>query len=99
MNNEQTRQCCDELADELSYKLRAEELIKTMRCLMPARRQQEKFRFRRITGYVSTTRYLITADYGFTYKRNKLLESDKIVIDKKTIPFVNKRYLLTLEEI
>lgn len=39
MNNEQTRQCCDELADELSYKLRAEELIKTMRCLMPARRQ------------------------------------------------------------
>jgi len=49
--------------------------------------------------YVSTTRYLITADYGFTYKRNKLLESDKIVIDKKTIPFVNKRYLLTLEEI
>lgn len=54
---------------------------------------------RRITGYVSATRYLITADHGFIYKRNKLVESDKIVLDKKTIPFVNKRYLLTLEEI
>jgi len=54
---------------------------------------------RRITGYVSATRYLITADHGFIYKRNKLVESDKIVIDKKTIPVVNKRYLLTLEGI
>jgi uncharacterized protein (TIGR02687 family) len=54
---------------------------------------------RRITGYVSATRYLITADHGFIYKRNKLQESDKIALDKKQIPFVNKRYLLTLQEI
>ncbi|MDK2828007.1 MAG: hypothetical protein PWP67_807 [Clostridium butyricum] len=54
---------------------------------------------RRITGYVSATRYLITADHGFIYKRNKLVESDKITLDKKTVPFVNKRYLLTSEEI
>jgi uncharacterized protein (TIGR02687 family) len=54
---------------------------------------------RRITGYVSATRYLITADHGFIYKRNKLQESDKIAMDKKQIQFVNKRYLLTNQEI
>jgi len=54
---------------------------------------------RRITGYVSATRYLITADHGFIYKRNKLVESDKIALDKKSIPYANKRYLLTTEKI
>ena len=54
---------------------------------------------RRITGYVSATRYLITADHGFIYKRDKLQESDKISMDKTLISLVNKRYLLSLERV
>lgn len=52
---------------------------------------------RRLTGYVSNTRYLVTADHGFIYKRDKLVESDKISMDKTTFSFKNKRYLLSLE--
>lgn len=54
---------------------------------------------RRVTGYVSATRYLITADHGFIYKRNKLIESDKITFDKKSVPYANKRYLITRDRI
>lgn len=54
---------------------------------------------RRITGYVSATRYLITADHGFIYKRDKLQESDKISMDKSEIALVNKRYLMSVEPI
>lgn len=52
---------------------------------------------RRITGYVSVTRYLITADHGFLYKRDKLMECEKISMDGKPgdLPFMNKRYLLS----
>ena len=49
---------------------------------------------RRLTGYISNTRYLITADHGFIYKRDKLPESDKIKMEKITASFKNKRYLL-----
>lgn len=54
---------------------------------------------RRLTGYISNTRYLITADHGFIYKRDKLPESDKIKIEKITASFKNKRYLLSDEPI
>lgn len=54
---------------------------------------------RRITGYVSATRYLVTADHGFIYKRDKLVESDKISMDKKEVSYVNKRYMLSTEKI
>ncbi len=54
---------------------------------------------RRITGYVSITRYLITADHGFIYKRDKLAESDKISIDKMQATVKNKRYLLSTDQI
>lgn len=52
---------------------------------------------RRLTGYVSNTRYLVTADHGFIYKRDKLVESDKISLDKTVFSCVNKRYLLSTE--
>ena len=51
----------------------------------------------RLTGYVSNTRFLVTADHGFIYKRDKLVESDKVVTDKSGVSFVNKRYLLSVE--
>ena len=50
---------------------------------------------RKLTGYVSNTRYLVTADHGFIYKRDKLVESDKITMDKTVFSFKNKRYLLS----
>lgn len=54
---------------------------------------------RRLTGYISNTRYLITADHGFIYKRDKLPESDKIKIEKFSAGTKNKRYLLSNEPI
>lgn len=54
---------------------------------------------RKLTGYVSATRFLITADHGFIYKRDKLKEYDKISMDKAHISLVNKRYLLSLEPV
>lgn len=53
----------------------------------------------RLTGYVSATRFLITADYAFIYKRDKLFESDKISMDKSEISYVNKRFLISKERI
>lgn len=54
---------------------------------------------RRLTGYISNTRYLITADHGFIYKRDKLPESDKIKVEKLSAGTKNKRYLLSNEPI
>lgn len=67
---------------------------------------------RRLTGYISNTRYLITADHGFIYKRDKLPESSKISfseIEKKyklkagsseaVANYKNKRYLLSQKPI
>ncbi len=50
---------------------------------------------RRLTGYISNTRYLVTADHGFIYKRDKLPESDKIKMEKISAGYKNKRYLLS----
>lgn len=52
----------------------------------------------RLTGYISNTRFLVTADHGFVYKRDKLAASDKVVTDKSEVSFVNKRYLLSIEK-
>ncbi|MBQ8923428.1 MAG: BREX-1 system phosphatase PglZ type A, partial [Lachnospiraceae bacterium] len=52
-----------------------------------------------LTGYVSNTRFLVTADHGFIYKRDKLVESDKIKTDKSDVYIVSKRYLITSQEV
>lgn len=52
----------------------------------------------RLTGYISNTRFLVTADHGFIYKRDKLVESDKVHTDMSEVSFVNKRYLLSVEK-
>ena len=54
---------------------------------------------RRLTGYISNTRYLITADHGFIYKRDKLPESDKIKMENISASYKNKRYLLSKQPI
>ncbi len=53
----------------------------------------------RLTGYVSATRFLVTADHGFIYKRDKLVESDKIVMDKSGVDYVNYRYMLSNHQV
>ena len=39
--------------------------------------------------------YIITADHGFLYKRDKLDESDKVNLSRHESALLNKRYLLT----
>ena len=53
---------------------------------------------RKLTGDVSATKYIITADHGFLYKRDKLQEFDKVDIPKDICTYTNKRYLLTTED-
>lgn len=50
---------------------------------------------RRLTGYITNTRYLIVADHGFIYKRDKLPESEKVRVENISVGFKNKRYLLS----
>lgn len=59
--------------------------------------EQIQMLIRRLTGYVSATRFIVTADHGFIYKRDKLAESDKINLDKSSISYVNKRFLISKE--
>jgi len=51
----------------------------------------------KLTVDKSITNYIITADHGFIYKRDKLDESDKVNLPKQANAVINKRYLLTKE--
>jgi len=49
---------------------------------------------RQLTDHVSATHYIVTADHGFIYKRDKLQESDKISISSDREAFVNRRFIV-----
>lgn len=49
---------------------------------------------RRISGSGNTYRFLVTADHGFLYKRDKLLESDKITNRMSDRAFAGRRYII-----
>lgn len=53
---------------------------------------------RKLTS-ANNTRFIITADHGFIYKRDKLTESDKISGFDKTNSLVGRRYVIANEEI
>ncbi len=53
---------------------------------------------RRISTSANTHRFLITADHGFIYKRDKLTESDKIDVGNKKA-FVNRRFVIAKEPV
>lgn len=53
---------------------------------------------KRLTTSANTSRFVITADHGFLYKRDKLCESDKINLKNKSVTFGN-RYILSAEMI
>lgn len=50
---------------------------------------------RKLTDRISATRYIITADHGFIYKRDRIKESAKIENVFSRDDVVNKRYVLS----
>lgn len=54
---------------------------------------------KKLTGDISATKYVITADHGFLYKRDKLQEFDKVSYPKDICTYTNKRFLLTTENL
>lgn len=50
---------------------------------------------RRLTEAVTAIRYIITADHGFLYKRDRLKESDKVNIAGGKDLLVNKRFIVS----
>ena len=50
---------------------------------------------RKLTIYVSTPKFFITADHGFLYKRDRLQEFDKVTYPKDKCLYTNKRFLIT----
>lgn len=54
---------------------------------------------RQLTGDISAAKFIITADHGFLYKRDKLQEFDKVTYPKEICTYSNKRFLLTTEEL
>ena len=53
---------------------------------------------RRISSNANTHHFIVTADHGFIYKRDKLNESDKINVRDKNA-FVNRRFIVSTEAI
>lgn len=51
----------------------------------------------RLTMYLSASKFFVTADHGFLYKRDRLQEYNKISFEKEQCIYVNKRFLCTLE--
>lgn len=54
---------------------------------------------KRLTGYVSAPKFIITADHGFIYKRDKLQEFDKVSYPKDKCLYINKRFIITSEPV
>lgn len=49
----------------------------------------------RINGSANTHRFIITADHGFIYKRDKVMESDKIGGIDRADAFINRRFIVS----
>lgn len=54
---------------------------------------------RKLTSDISAFKYIITSDHGFIYKRDKLAESDKVDINRSKCLRLDKRYILSNEEL
>lgn len=52
---------------------------------------------KRLTEDVSATHYIVTADHGFIYKRDKLQESDKIANMAGKGAFINRRFIVSAQ--
>ncbi len=58
----------------------------------------QKF-IRKLSYDISANKYIITSDHGFIYKRDKLLESDKVNINKNDYIKTDKRYILSNDKL
>ncbi|MGE9975332.1 BREX-1 system phosphatase PglZ type A [Coprococcus catus] len=54
---------------------------------------------RRLTTSANRSRFIVTADHGFLYRRNKLSESDKIDSVSGAVDVLGRRYLLSAEAV
>lgn len=54
---------------------------------------------RRLTTSANRSRFIVTADHGFLYRRNKLSESDKIGSVAGTADILGRRYLLSKDAV
>ena len=54
---------------------------------------------RRLSGTANTYHFMVTADHGFLYKRDKLVESDKIGGAAVKGAFVNRRFIVHNEPV
>lgn len=54
---------------------------------------------RRLTTSANRSRFIVTADHGFLYRRNKLSESDKIGSVAGTADILSRRYLLSKDAV
>lgn len=52
---------------------------------------------RRLSGSANTYHFIVSADHGFIYKRDKLQESDKIINLADKDAFVNRRFVVSEE--
>ena len=50
---------------------------------------------RKLSYDISANKYIVTADHGFIYKRDKLSESDKVSINNNDYIKIDKRYILS----
>ena len=53
----------------------------------------------RISTNVNTYRFIVTADHGFIYKRDKIAESDKIGGVSNKEAWINRRYIVSKEAV
>ena len=54
---------------------------------------------KKLTSYISASKFFVTADHGFLYKRDKLHEFDKVSYDREICAYSNKRFLLTTQRV
>ena len=54
---------------------------------------------KKLTSFISASKFFVTADHGFLYKRDKLQEFDKVSFNREICTYTNKRFLVTLEPI
>lgn len=54
---------------------------------------------KQLIGDVSAAKFIITADHGFLYKRDRQQEFDKVTYPREICTYMNKRFLLTTKEV
>ncbi|MDR2571131.1 MAG: BREX-1 system phosphatase PglZ type A [Oscillospiraceae bacterium] len=54
---------------------------------------------KRLSGSANVYRFIVTADHGFLYKRDRFTESEKINFDGKKEIYANRRFIIGDEEI